>query len=175
MSDAPRVLAPLRKLGKAVKDDLAPATYLKLQGSTYTPGVSKFGVYVRGGLIFGLTPGLIDALCGLVEAAPSNLLDVWMQAQGGAIGRVAPTATAYWGRGASHNMGLAGAWQVGSPDAERNTEWVRHWSTGRAAHAWQLREHRQHRRPRGAWRRRTATTLGLTSLKKRYDPANLSD
>src|SRR5579863_10345833 len=80
VSDAPRVLAPLRKLGKAVKDDLAPATYLQLQGSTYTPGVSKFGVYVRGGLIFGLKPDLIDAICGLVETAPSNLLDVWMQA-----------------------------------------------------------------------------------------------
>jgi FAD/FMN-containing dehydrogenase len=175
VSDAPRVLAPLRKLGKAVKDDLAPATYLKLQGSTYTPGVSKFGVYVRGGLIFGLTPELIDAICGLVEAAPSNLLDVWMQAQGGAISRVAPTATAYWGRGASHNMGLAGAWQVGSPDAERNTEWVRH--------AWTQVEPLT----RGNYvniantddrESRVAAAYGdnygrLTSLKKRYDPANL--
>src|SRR4029077_13216975 len=69
VSDAPRVLAPLRKLGKPVKDDLAPTTYLKLQGSAYTPGGSKFGVYVRGGLIYGLTPALIDALTGLVEAA----------------------------------------------------------------------------------------------------------
>jgi len=98
-----------------------------------------------------------------------------MQHQGGAISRVAPTASAYWGRGASHNMGLAGAWPVGSPDAERNTEWVRH--------AWAQVEPLT----RGNYvniantddrESRVAAAYGdnyarLTTLKKRYDPANL--
>ena len=53
------------------------------------------------------------------------LLNVWMQHQGGAISRIAPQDTAYWGRGSSHNLGLAGAWKTPSAEAERNVEHVR--------------------------------------------------
>ena len=175
VSEAPRVLAGLRKLGKPVKDALAPAAYLTLQGSSDTPGFSKFGVYVKGGLIYGLSPALIDAVVGLFEAAPSNMVSVWMQHQGGAIGRVAPEATAYFGRGASHNMGLVGAWPLGSPEAEGNKAWVRK--------AWEQlepltrgnyvniantddRDGRVQAAYGGNWER-------LRQLKKRYDPANL--
>jgi FAD/FMN-containing dehydrogenase len=122
---APAVLAPLRKLGKPLKDKLAPVTYISLQGSAFTPGFSRFGAYVKGGLIYGLTPELIDVMVGCAEESPSDLMGIWMQHQGGAISRVAPQATAYWGRGSSHNLGVAGAWKVPSADAERNIEYVR--------------------------------------------------
>lgn len=175
VADAPRVLAPLRKLGKPLKDTLAPTTYLALQGSADTPGFSRFGAYIKGGLIFGLTPPVIDAVSGLMEEAPSNLLDVWMQHQGGAISRVAPTATAYWGRGASHNMGLVGAWKPGSPDAERNTEWVRNaWTKleplTRGNYVNIANSDDRDSRVHAAYGDNYAR---LATVKKRYDPTNL--
>lgn len=172
---AQEVLAPLRKLGKPLKDNLAPTTYLSLQGSSYTPGFSRFGSYVKGGLIYGLTPQLIDVVVGCAEESPSELMVIWMQHQGGAISRVAPRDSAYWGRGSSHNLGVAGAWKVPSADAQRNIEYVR-----------------------GAWGKIEPLTRGnyvniansddrdtriqaaygdnyarLATLKKRYDPTNL--
>ncbi|MBS0377978.1 MAG: FAD-binding oxidoreductase [Proteobacteria bacterium] len=175
LADAPRVLAPLRKLGKPLKDELAPASYLTLQGSANTPGFARFAAYVRGGLIAGLSPELIDILVDTMEAAPSNMLSVWLQHQGGAIARVPVDSTAYWGRGSSHNMGLAGFWPVGGAEAGPNTEWVRS--------AWAKIEpltHGQYVNIANSDEReaRVHAAYGdhyarLTTLKKRYDPDNL--
>jgi FAD/FMN-containing dehydrogenase len=174
-AEAPKVLAGLRKLGKPLKDGLAPATYLQLQGSGSMPGFSRFGAYVRGGLIAGLTPQMIDALVQAIEQAPGQMDGVWLQHQGGAISRVAPTATAYWGRASSHNMGLAGAWALDSGTAEKQTQWVRS--------SWSLLEPLSHGqyvniansderevRVRAAYGDNYAR---LAELKKRYDPNNL--
>ena len=175
VADAQRVLAPLRKLGKPLKDSLAPATYLSLQGSSYTPGFSRFGSYVKGGLIYGLTPQLIDVVIGCAEESPSDLMAVWLQHQGGAISRVAPQDTAYWGRGASHNMGVAGAWKVPSADAERNIEYVRtSWGKieplTRGNYVNIANSDDRDTRIHAAYGDNYAR---LASLKKRYDPNNL--
>lgn len=176
VSDAPRVLAPLRKLGKPLKDELAPAQYVTLQGSANTPGFSRFGSYVRGGLIYGLTPAVIDAAVGFIEAAPAGLiLGVWMQQQGGAISRVAPQDTAYWGRGASHNLGIAGAWKTPSPDAERNKDqvrqaWARIEPLTRGNYINIANTDDRDARVHAAYGDNYAR---LATVKKRYDPTNL--
>jgi len=175
LPQAEQVLAGLRKLGKPLRDELGPNTYVALQGSADTPGFSKFGVYVKGGLIYGLSPALIDAVTGLMDAAPSQQMQVWLQHQGGAISRAAPQATAYWGRAASHNLGLLGAWPAGSPEAEANKEWVRKaWAQieplTRGNYVNIANTDDRDSRVREAygenWER-------LTQLKRRYDPANL--
>ena len=175
VADAPRVLAGLRKLGKPLKDELGPATYTKLQGSANTPGFAHFAAYIKGGLIYGLSPALIDSSVDLVQHAPNDLVAVWLQHQGGAISRVAPEATAYFGRGASHNLGVAGAWPVGSPEAEQNKEWVRNaWAKiepltrGNYVNIANTddRDSRVHAAYGDNYPR-------LASLKKRYDPTNL--
>jgi FAD/FMN-containing dehydrogenase len=174
-SDAERVLAPLRKLGKPLKDELAPALYVALQGSADTPGFSRFGSYVKGGLIYGLTPPVIDAAVGFIEQAPAGmLLNVWMQHQGGAISRIAPQDTAYWGRGSSHNLGLAGAWMP-SPEAERNVEHVRQaWAQieplTRGNYINLANTDDRDSRVHAAYGDNYAR---LASVKKRYDPTNL--
>jgi FAD/FMN-containing dehydrogenase len=174
-SDAERVLAPLRKLGKPLKDELAPALYVALQGSADTPGFSRFGSYVKGGLIYGLTPPIIDAAVGFIEQAPAGmLLNVWMQHQGGAISRIAPQDTAYWGRGSSHNLGLAGAWTP-SPEAERNVEHVRQaWAQieplTRGNYINLANTDDRDSRVHAAYGDNYAR---LASVKKRYDPTNL--
>ena len=175
-SDAAGVLAPLRKLGKPLKDALAPSLYVALQGSADTPGFSRFGSYVKGGLIYGLTPPIIDAAVGFIEQAPAGmLLNVWMQHQGGAISRIAPQDTAYWGRGSSHNLGLAGAWKTPSAEAERNVEHVRQaWAQieplTRGNYINLANTDDRDSRVHAAYGDNYAR---LVSVKKRYDPTNL--
>src|SRR2546430_6046572 len=42
------------------------------------------------------------------------------------LSRPPPKASAYFNRGASHNVGVFDSWQMSAADVERRTEWVRH-------------------------------------------------
>jgi FAD/FMN-containing dehydrogenase len=174
-ADAERVVAPLRKLGKPLRDRLAAAPYTKLQGSDAAPDTSSIGAYVKGGLVYGLTPALIDAAVDYIESHPSNNFEIEFGANGGAVGRVRPQDTAYFGRGASHTMLAFAFWKVPGEGAEASTAWVRG--------AWaQLEPH-----TRGNYVNLASTDdrearvhaaygdnyARLAELKKRYDPANL--
>ncbi len=174
-AEAERVVRPLRKLGKPLKDELGAATYDKLQGSGDLRGYSPLGGYGKGGLVYGITPALIDVMVGATDSAPSDGLAMWLQHQGGAISRVAPKATAYFNRGASHNVGVFDSWQMPAADVEHRTEWVRGtWSKVEPLTRGQYvnlaatddRETRVHAAYGDNYPR-------LAELKKRYDPANL--
>jgi len=67
-ADAERVVAPLRKLGKPLKDELAAAPYVTLQGSADLRGISPLGAYGKGGLVYGITPTLIDTMVEFAES-----------------------------------------------------------------------------------------------------------
>jgi FAD/FMN-containing dehydrogenase len=175
LKDAERVIAPLRQLGKPVKDELAPAPYVQLQGSATTPGVSKVAFYMKAGLIEGLTPALFDTAIGFIENNPSDSFDIGFDPVGGAISRVQPKDSAYWNRSASHNLYVFATWKVPGEGAERNMEWVRR--------AWAQLEPLTHGRyvniagsdPHDS---RVHAAYGdnyprLAALKKHYDPANL--
>ncbi len=173
--DGPRVLAPLRKMGKPVKDGLAPALYTELQGSADLRGISPRGAHGKGGLVDGITPALIDAMVGAAESASMDSLLMWFQQQGGAISRVRPQDTAYFNRGASHNVGLFEQWKMPANDAGPKTEWVRQ--------AWAKIEpltHGQYVNLAATDDRETRVHAAygdnyprLASLKKKYDPTNL--
>jgi hypothetical protein len=174
-ADAERMVAPLRKLGKPLRDELGPAAYVKLQGSDAPPGPS-IGAYVKGGLVYGLTPALIDAAVDYIEAHPANNFEIEFGANGGAVGRVAPQNTAFWGRGASHTMLAFAFWRVPPGEgAAESTAWVRGAWTQLEPHtrgnyvnlaSTDDRESRVHAAYGDNYAR-------LAALKKRYDPANL--
>jgi len=173
--DGPKVLAPLRQLGKPRKDNLAPALYTKLQGSADLRGVSPLGAYGKGGLVDAITPALIDAMVGAAENAPLDSVAMWFQHQGGAISRVRPHDTAYFNRRASHNIGVYETWKMPAVDAERKSDWVRH--------VWTQIEpltHGQYVNLAATDDRETRIHVAygdnysrLAELKKRYDPGNL--
>jgi len=175
LEQAERAVAPLRKLGKPLHDQMAPAPYVKLQGSDSTPGASSYGAYVKGGLVYGLTPALIDAIVDYIEAHPSYNFEVELGADGGAVGRVAPQATAFFGRGSSHTLLVFSFWKVPGDGAEASTAWVRGAWTQLEPHtrgnyvnlaSTDDREARVHAAYGDNYAR-------LADVKKRYDPQNL--
>ena len=58
-----------RKLGKAHEDTLGVTSYLKLQGSADAPGAAHHGMYLKGGLVHGMSPEFIDTVSGCIESA----------------------------------------------------------------------------------------------------------
>lgn len=174
-ADAERLVAPLRKLGKPLKDTLGPAPYVKLQGSADPPGPADIGAYIKGGLVHGLTPALVDATVDYLDAHPSESTGIEFGAVGGAVARVAPRDTGYWGRAATHMLLMFAAWKVPGQGAEPGTAWVHG--------AWQQLEPHT----RGNYVNLASTDdretrvhaaygdnyARLAALKKRYDPGNL--
>ncbi|HXZ59636.1 MAG TPA: FAD-binding oxidoreductase [Steroidobacteraceae bacterium] len=173
--DAEKVVGPLRKIGKPLKDGLAPASYTTLQGSADLRGISPLGAYGKGGLVDGITPALIDAMIGAAESAPHDNLLMWFQQQGGAISRVRPQDTAYFNRKATHNVGVYESWTLPAKDSGPKTEWVRR--------AWSQIEpltHGQYVNLAATDDRETRVHAAygdnyprLAALKKKYDPVNL--
>jgi FAD/FMN-containing dehydrogenase len=177
VQDAERVLAPLRKLGKPQTDELAAASYVKLQGSEAMPGVADEAIYLKGGLVGGLTPALIDTLAGCLESTQLDSVEIGFQPLGGAIARVAPGASAFWNRTAAYSMHVVSSWKPGADrdTVERNKEWVHE--------SWDKLEPLTHGRyvniaGGDQHDSRMAAAFGdnyprLAALKKRYDPKNL--
>ena len=177
LQDAERVVAPLRRLGKAHEDTLGVASYVKLQGSDDAPGAAHHGMYLKGGLVRDVTPAFIDTVAGCLESARLDTFDLGLQPIGGAIGRVRPGDTAFWNRAANYSMHVLGYWKTDAdPDTiERNKEWVRSsWTRleplthGRYVNLTSADDHESH----------LSAAYGdnyprLAALKKKYDPRNL--
>jgi FAD/FMN-containing dehydrogenase len=175
---AERVVAPLRRLGKPLEDSLAPTTYLELQGarSALTPYPPN-GYYIKGGLVRGLTPALIDAVIDHIEAAPLQSGSISLQPAGGAASRVPPRATAYWNREATYALVAVGVWEVPGDGAAPNTEWVRGawaklepFTEGYYVNLGETQQEAHEHRVRSAY---GDNYPRLAALKKRYDPKNL--
>jgi FAD/FMN-containing dehydrogenase len=168
-----RVLAPMRKFGMPVKDDLAPARYVELQ-SAGDAGNPPRRYYIKGGYSNHITSELSNTIVDYLEHSPTDNTVVGIHHFGGAISRIKPTATAYWHREASHDVIAMGFWDDAA-GAERTTQWVRGafkaiepLTDGYYANLGGYDESE----------RRIRANYGdnyprLAALKKRYDPGNL--
>ena len=137
---------PLRKIAKPLKDQLAVAPYATLQSSADLRGISPLGAYGKGGLVYGITPTLIDTMVEFTASAPSDGVFMWLQHQGGAISHVKPAATAYFNRGASHNIGVVTSWKMPGRYRSRDRVGAQCLGEDRAADARPVRESGRQRR-----------------------------
>jgi hypothetical protein len=109
LEQAERVLAPLRRFRKPLKDALAPASYVTLQASGDAGSAAGRGYYERSGFIRGLEPGLIDAALAVMDE-PQAAGDIIFWQHGGAVSRVKPEATAIWHRDAARSLLVDSDW-----------------------------------------------------------------
>jgi FAD/FMN-containing dehydrogenase len=171
---AERELAGLRKIGKPLKDAVAPATYVALQSGIDKDYPAGRGYYLKSGFIRTITPAVIDTLVDYLDAAPWRRGVASFIQHGGAIARVKPDATAYWHREAGHTVLLVGTWDEAA-DAERSTRWTR---TGWASLESQTDGFYVNFMAPDDSGRRVLQTYGsnharLAAIKKKYDPGNL--
>jgi len=120
-----RLLAPLMKLGKTLRERMSVQSYLKAQG---VPTNAPLAVpqapasFERHGYLHGQpTDALFGELVRRFAAVPPTLECFASLGQfGGAVGRIRSDATAYWNRTAAYGLLLGDSWAGRSqPEADR--------------------------------------------------------
>ena len=111
-----RLLAPLRKLGKTLRERMSAESYLKAQG---VPDNAPLAVpqapasYERHGYLHEQpTEALFGELVRRFGAVPPSMECFASLGQfGGAVARIRPDATAYWNRTATYGLLLGDSWE----------------------------------------------------------------
>jgi FAD/FMN-containing dehydrogenase len=111
-----RLLEPLKKLGKTLRERMSAQSYLVAQG---VPANAPLAVpqgpasYERHGYVHGApTEALFGELVRRFATVPATMECFASLGQfGGAVERIRPDATAYWNRAASYGLLLGDSWQ----------------------------------------------------------------
>jgi FAD/FMN-containing dehydrogenase len=120
-----KLLRPLRRLGTAVVDMIAPRSYVEMQSlfdAMVTPGRLY---YWKSSLLRVVTDGAIDTLIQhacTIPKTPGTF--IYLQQLHGAASRVGVTDTAFPHRYDHYNCGAMAGWDDPS-DTENNIGWVR--------------------------------------------------
>lgn len=123
-SGADRALAPLRRLGTPIADTVEGVDYVELQRSGDSDDARAIAAYLKSGFVAAVPGALADAIVAGFEGHPERSTAVYFQQSGGAIGRVAPGATAFPQRDAIANMISTVGWAHGT-DSSEHIAWCR--------------------------------------------------
>jgi FAD/FMN-containing dehydrogenase len=127
--DAERVLAPLRKLATPMADTIKMQDYVAIQRSSDRTDPRHEGAYMKEGFIHDFQPGMVNAMLDGFQQNPDRGTVVYFQHAGGAIGRVAPDATAFAHRHVKHGMFSIVSWKLDSDPAPHIRYIKDYWAT----------------------------------------------
>lgn len=134
IADGEKALAPLRKLGKPIADVISPhplAGWQQAFDPLLTPGARN---YWKSHDFRELPDALLGTLADFAGRLPTPECEIFIAHLGGAMGRVAPDATAYAGRGAQFVMNVHTRWQDKADD-KRCIGWAREFFAATKTHA----------------------------------------
>jgi FAD/FMN-containing dehydrogenase len=169
-----RAVAPLRRIGRPLADNLRPLPYLFLQ--SMVDGGNQHGMhwYWRSQRVPDLAGDVVDAICGLTDTISSPLSYTAGFAMGGAAGRVDPDATAVGERGNGFEISIVAGWPPPDPGGDGHVAWVREGWTALRPHSTGVWSHFLSDEGAAGVEAAYRGRLGrLTALKDRWDPANL--
>jgi FAD/FMN-containing dehydrogenase len=171
---AEHALAPIRKLGPAIADDVAPTDYVALQNAHDMTDPRAVGVYLKGGFVPALPANLVDTILDGFVGEPSRGTTIFFQHSGGAIGRVPNDATAFSHREAKANMITLVGWELGNDPAE-HIRWIKnYWATLEPFTDGFYTNDTDPEATSAAINANYGTNYPrLVALKKQYDPTNL--
>ncbi len=123
------VMAPIRGLGKPVRDTVKSIDYVAEQRRYDLTDPRAMVTYVKGGYVSEIPAALVNAILDGLEPDPERYTRVYFQHSGGAIGRVAADATAFPHRYAIANM-LPMINYPPTADVPRHVAWLKqYWKT----------------------------------------------
>jgi FAD/FMN-containing dehydrogenase len=174
-SEADRVLAPIRKLGTPLADEIKAVDYPVLQRSGDWDDPRAQGMYLKSGFIPELQPALVSAIVEHFKGNPGRLTTVFFQLSGGAIARVAPDATAFAQRDVFANMLSAVGWRHGVDDPTEHIEWIRQYWKGLEpfTHGFYVNDLEAETSASAVHANYRQNHDRLVAVKNTYDPANL--
>jgi FAD/FMN-containing dehydrogenase len=172
-SDAERVLAPIRKLGKPLKDDIGAVDYVKLQRKWDDTDPRNEGEYMKTGFLNDFPEALVAAQVDGFEPHPERGTTLFFQHAGGAIGRTAADATAFPHRRSRLNMLSNVTWDV-TRDPAPHVKYLRDYWAKLEKYTDGYYTNEVSNEPQKAIDENYQGNIGrLRQLKRRYDPTNL--
>ena len=172
-TQADTVLAPLHKLGTPIANTIRSKDYVDVQRAGDRTDPRTENAYGRSGFVDGFKAGLEAAIMDGFEPRPDRQTLLFFQHAGGAIGRVAPDATAFPHRRGTHNMLLRISWpleQAGTQHARYGEDYWR--SLQRFTDGWYTNEVSDES-PDIVEGNYQANLKRLQALKNKHDPGNL--
>jgi hypothetical protein len=170
---AERDLAPLRALGKPIKDGIGPIDYEKLQRSGDRTDPRNTGEYLKSGFINDFPAALVGALIDGFQPDAARGTTVFFQHSGGAIGRVAPDATAFPHRRSRLNMFAVVTWGLDRDGAPHVAYIKDYWSKLQPFTDGYYTNEVANEAQRFVDENYQGNIGRLTALKNKYDPGNL--
>jgi FAD/FMN-containing dehydrogenase len=169
-----RAAAPVLQFGEPIASALGPSPYAGFQ-QAFDPLLAPGGRnYWKSNNFSTLSNAALDVMIASAAKLPGGECEIFVAQLGGAMARVAPTATAFVGRDARYIMNVHGRWSDARDD-ERVRAWARKVFQDAAPHA-----------TGGGYvnfltddeAERVAASYGanharLQAVKRRYDPDNL--
>lgn len=170
---ADAVLAPLRKLGTPLKDTISAMDYVALQRSSDTTDPRVEGRKVKSGFVDALPGDLLRAMVAGYQPHESRGTTVFLQHAGGAIGRVAQSATAFPHRRAVNNLMANVSWPF-EEDGRPHTDYLAAYWQSLAPFTDGYYTNEVADEPQATIDANYQGNLArLREVKKRYDPGNL--
>ncbi len=124
LAEGEQIVAPLRRFGPPRADVIGPLPYPALQQMFDASAPAGLRNYWKSGYLRALDDGALETIVAHATQAPSPLTQVHVHQMGGAVGRVAPDATAFVHRRAPFVLNIVGTWAEPAAD-DANLMWVR--------------------------------------------------
>jgi FAD/FMN-containing dehydrogenase len=120
-----RAMAPLAALAPPVANLMVPRAYPQFQSMLDGAWAEGFGNYWKAEYLTGIPDAALDILAEHLDTITSPLSDFKFVALGGAVGRVAPDATAFSHRGSPFVLNINARWALPG-DAGEHVAWTQH-------------------------------------------------
>lgn len=117
-AQAERALAPVRRLGTPIVDGIQTLDYVAIQRSGDVGDPRARAAYLKSGFVPDLPANLVTAVVEGFKTDPARTTLILYQQSGGAIGRVANSATAFSHRDAVGNLLAVADWAVGDESSQ---------------------------------------------------------
>jgi FAD/FMN-containing dehydrogenase len=170
--DGAKVLEPLQRFGKPLKNTIKQDSYLVVQTWFDPPPIDPTHWYLKGGFVRDYSPGLIAILTD--EFRPGGGTSMYFQSANGAVADVPQTGTAFSHRGAIANMMLFGLWKDPSQDEAGRKAIRATWSKlAPFTDGYYVNLHDTDAKDKGTDSNYGPNFTRLAALKKQFDPMNL--
>jgi FAD/FMN-containing dehydrogenase len=128
-SEAERALAPIRKLGTPLSDDVKAFDFVAYQRAGDVTDPRAMGVYLKSGFVQNFGADLITAILDGFASDPRRATAIFSQPSGGLIAQVPSEATAFAQRDVHSNLLCNVAWRMGD-DGTEHTNWIKKYWAG---------------------------------------------
>ncbi len=177
LQEGERVVRPVKTFGPPAVDLLGPMPYVALQSMLDAGAPAGLQNYWKASYLAGLSDAAIDLVVEHASRMRSPLSQVHLQHMGGAVGRVAPGATAVFHRDALMALNIVAIWpEPTEAEKEAHTRWAREFDQAIAHHTTggvyvNFLGNEGEERVRAAYGQKTYARL--VEVKTKYDPDNV--